>query len=258
MARYPRNDRSNKRTLVKKGAWSAEEDQKLVAYIKRYGIWNWTHMANPAGLARTGKSCRLRWMNYLRPNIKHGNITKEEEETIFELHHVLGNRWAAIAARLPGRTDNEIKNYWNTRLKKQLSEERFLLQNSYNDVDVHTDREGISFHPSNNSPNATNHGLDYQIPTTNADNFCPPVGVHDEKPWSHKGCSAPVYEDGEGGVVWKQVLALEDLYIAEDFEYMCANSGTNNAPSHGCTQPEATYFASSYDDFILDLWGESW
>ncbi|XP_030550649.1 transcription factor MYB13-like [Rhodamnia argentea] len=257
MARYPRNDRSNNRTVVKKGAWSAEEDQKLVAYIKRYGIWNWTHMANPAGLARTGKSCRLRWMNYLRPNIKHGNITKEEEETIIELHRVLGNRWAAIAARLPGRTDNEIKNYWNTRLKKQLSEEKFRLQNSCNDVDVHTDREDMLFHPSNDCPNATNHGPDGQILTTNADNYCPPVGVHDEKPWSHNGCSAQEYEDGEGEGVWKQVLPLEDLYIEEDFEYMWANSGTQNTPSDGCTQPEPTYFASSYDDFILDLWGES-
>ncbi|XP_010054185.2 transcription repressor MYB5, partial [Eucalyptus grandis] len=119
-----RVDKSNSKKTVKKGAWSAEEDQKLVAYIKRYGIWKWTHMAEPAGLARTGKSCRLRWMNYLRPNIKHGNITQEEEEIIINLHRVLGNRWASIASRLSGRTDNEIKNYWNTRLKK-----RFLMEN---------------------------------------------------------------------------------------------------------------------------------
>ncbi|KAI3440274.1 uncharacterized protein J3R85_003900, partial [Psidium guajava] len=94
MARFPRVEKSNNKKTVKKGAWTAEEDHKLVAYIKRYGIWNWAHMAEPAGLARTGKSCRLRWMNYLRPNIKHGNITKEEEEIIINLHRVLGNRWA--------------------------------------------------------------------------------------------------------------------------------------------------------------------
>ncbi|KAI6704211.1 hypothetical protein NL676_013347 [Syzygium grande] len=257
MARYPRNDKSNSKTLVKKGAWSVEEDQRLVAYIKSYGIWNWTHMAKAAGLARTGKSCRLRWMNYLRPNIKQGNITKEEEETIIVLHRVLGNRWAAIAARLPGRTDNEIKNYWNTRLKKQLSEENFRLQNTCNDVNVHTDRKDISFHPLTDSPNASSLGLDNQIPATNAENSCPSIGVHDEKPWSYNRCSSQEYEIGEGETLWEQALAVEDLYIEEDFEYMCANSGTNNAPSYGCAQPEPTYFASSYDDFVLDLWGES-
>ncbi|KAL3741216.1 hypothetical protein ACJRO7_016790 [Eucalyptus globulus] len=195
-------------------------------------------------------------MNYLRPNIKHGNITKEEEETIIVLHRVLGNRWAAIAARLPGRTDNEIKNYWNTRLRKRVSEE-FSLQNTRNDVDLHTDGKDISFHPLNDSPKATNLGLDYQIPTTNADNSCPSVGVHDEKPWSYARCALEEYENGEGESLWKQVLAVEDFYIEEDFKRMCANSGTNNAPSYGCTQPEPTYFASCYDDFVLDLWGES-
>ncbi|XP_010030549.2 transcription factor MYB30 [Eucalyptus grandis] len=128
MARYPRVDKiSNGKKTVKKGAWSADEDRKLVAYIMRYGIWNWTHMAEPAGLARTGKSCRLRWMNYLRPNIKHGNITKEEEEIIINLHRVLGKRWATIASRLPGRTDNEIKNYWNTHLKKRCAQEKLEM-----------------------------------------------------------------------------------------------------------------------------------
>ncbi|KAI4372243.1 hypothetical protein MLD38_010497 [Melastoma candidum] len=105
---------------TKKGLWSKEEDGKLVAYIKRYGIWNWTHMPKAAGLARSGKSCRLRWMNYLRPNIRHGNFTPQEEEEIIRQQRLLGNRWSAIAAKLPGRTDNDIKNYWNTRLRMRV------------------------------------------------------------------------------------------------------------------------------------------
>ncbi|CAM8983563.1 unnamed protein product [Rhodiola kirilowii] len=72
------------------------------------------------GLARCGKSCRLRWTNYLQPGIKRGNFTREEEEIIITSHQLLGNRWSAIAAKLPGRTDNEIKNVWHTHLKKKL------------------------------------------------------------------------------------------------------------------------------------------
>nr|QHG11494.1 R2R3-MYB transcription factor 66 [Taxus chinensis] len=106
---------------IKKGPWSGEEDRKLVAYIRKYGHGNWRALPMQAGLMRCGKSCRLRWNNYLRPDLKRGNFTLHEEQTIVQLHQIVGNRWAKIASFLPGRTDNDIKNVWNTRLKKCLN-----------------------------------------------------------------------------------------------------------------------------------------
>ncbi|XP_071721608.1 transcription factor MYB14-like [Rutidosis leptorrhynchoides] len=108
---------------LKKGPWTNIEDQILVHHISKYGHGNWRALPKLAGLLRCGKSCRLRWTNYLNPDIKRGNFTNEEEQTIIQLHEDLGNRWAVIASHLPGRTDNEIKNVWHTHLKKKVKNE---------------------------------------------------------------------------------------------------------------------------------------
>ncbi|KAL4281373.1 hypothetical protein GQ457_03G043590 [Hibiscus cannabinus] len=117
MGRAPCCDKAT----AKKGPWSTEEDSKLKDYIEKYGTGgNWIALPQKAGLKRCGKSCRLRWLNYLRPNIKHGDFTDEEDRIICSLFASIGSRWSIIAAQLPGRTDNDIKNYWNTKLKKKL------------------------------------------------------------------------------------------------------------------------------------------
>nr|GMD04043.1 myb-related protein 330-like [Ipomoea batatas] len=105
---------------VKRGLWSPEEDEKLIKHITTFGHGCWSTVPKLAGLQRCGKSCRLRWINYLRPDLRRGSFSEQEERTIIDVHRIIGNRWAQIAKHLPGRTDNEVKNFWNSCIKKKL------------------------------------------------------------------------------------------------------------------------------------------
>ncbi|KAG2321405.1 hypothetical protein Bca52824_014618 [Brassica carinata] len=102
-----------------KGSWTAEEDRLLRRCIDKYGEGKWHQIPLRAGLNRCRKSCRLRWLNYLKPTIKRGKLSSDEVDLLLRLHKLLGNRWSLIAGRLPGRTANDIKNYWNTHLSKK-------------------------------------------------------------------------------------------------------------------------------------------
>ncbi|CAI9765264.1 unnamed protein product [Fraxinus pennsylvanica] len=134
---------------LRKGLWSPEEDEKLVKHITKYGHGCWSSVPKLAGLQRCGKSCRLRWINYLRPDLKRGTFSQEEENLIIELHAVLGNRWSQIAAQLPGRTDNEIKNLWNSSIKKKLRQ-RGIDPNTHNPISEVENGENASPSSKNN------------------------------------------------------------------------------------------------------------
>ncbi|XP_031284586.1 transcription factor MYB82 [Pistacia vera] len=165
----------------KRGLWKPEEDLLLKNYVETHGEGNWAAVSEKSGLMRGGKSCRLRWKNYLRPNIKRGGMSKEEEDLIIRMHKLIGNRWSLIAGRLPGRTDNEVKNYWNTHLKKkcrlgkrkaiELSCHQIGIDNNNNnnnkklpqlcDSQQKDIAQGISEEESNNLTDTTTGSLNY-------------------------------------------------------------------------------------------------
>ncbi|CAN8247586.1 unnamed protein product [Cochlearia groenlandica] len=209
---------------IKRGPWTPQEDQILINYINLYGHSNWRALPKHAGLLRCGKSCRLRWINYLRPDIKRGNFTHEEEQTIINLHEILGNRWSAIAAKLQGRTDNEIKNVWHTHLKKRLvinKNQKIGGDNKEDDIDIiinknttHERQEKSATminvtSPQQSSNNSTNIST-FKVSNNNN---------KDDQIMLYEDVSALVDES-----FWSDVVSVDNEIKIEDFDGLIENN----------------------------------
>nr|GEX36951.1 putative homeodomain-like protein [Tanacetum cinerariifolium] len=211
-------------TDLKKGAWNVDEDQKLITYINRYGIWNWSQMPRFAGLSRTGKSCRLRWMNYLRPNVKKGNFSEEEEEIILVSRSQLGNKWSAIASRLPGRSDNDVKNRWHSHLKKRASEQNLVCETTTeNNVNSLPTFETENIEDIQQPANHINHFFKSHFSFEEHDFTSSCTATTEDQQFEH----ISDYQDtGSPGTIddlryfWDQLCPLENLKYINDMDHV--------------------------------------
>ncbi|TKY51644.1 Anthocyanin regulatory C1 protein [Spatholobus suberectus] len=257
---------------VNRGPWSAEEDKILMNYVQVHGEGKWRELSKRAGLKRCGKSCRLRWLNYLKPDIKRGNISSDEEDLIIRLHKLLGNRWSLIAGRLPGRTDNEIKNYWNTYLRKKIEQ-----KHNHNKIPGHNNNIPIKLRIE--SPGCSKNSLGTVLDPTKSPHpkmikpksmkctkvMMPTRAVSDSvntmnlitTSWDNQNPSASMPQDDHNhclsGVL--QDFDINDLLMSCDYEDDCRFNG------YACVEiPEHIFEDETWrlDDLMGEAWYENW
>ncbi|XP_010551839.1 PREDICTED: transcription factor MYB114-like [Tarenaya hassleriana] len=219
---------------LRKGTWTTEEDNLLRKCVEKYGEGKWHQVPSRAGLNRCRKSCRLRWLNYLKPNIKRGRLSPEEVDLVIRLHKLLGNRWSLIAGRLPGRTANDIKNYWNTHIskKQELSSNckiRSTWEKKTADVSFPTEPvrkiEVTKPRPRSFSDHSRRHLLDAQPKTpltgSNDKDHDDDNNIHDGKKACEKdenGIMNTIVNDGKEKMWWEDLL--EESEGAEENPWM--------------------------------------
>nr|BAC07540.1 myb-related transcription factor VlMYBA2 [Vitis labrusca x Vitis vinifera] len=189
---------------VRKGAWIQEEDVLLRKCIEKYGEGKWHLVPLRAGLNRCRKSCRLRWLNYLKPDIKRGEFALDEVDLMIRLHNLLGNRWSLIAGRLPGRTANDVKNYWHGHhLKKKVQ----FQEEGRDKPQTHSKTKAIKPHPHKFSKALPK----FELKTTAVDTFDTQVSTS-SKPSS----TSPQPNDD---IIWWESLLAEHAQMDQETDF---------------------------------------